>query len=151
MGNLVEWAKVELDRLVKDGDEMQQEMNKDILKIVETFAEQGHSGFSASYALSVIKRLLEWKPIQPLTGEDSEWDEPYEWDEEKTQQNKRCSAVFRKNFDNSTAYYLDGKVFSDDDGKTWFTNRDSFIMITFPYTIPEKPEYIILDNTEEKE
>lgn len=145
MSNLVKWAEEELNLLVKDGDEMQQAINKDILEVVKVFSEQGHSGFSASYALNMIKRLLDWKPITPLTGEDDEWMEVEGWNkDDSTQQNKRCSAVFRKNFDNSTAYYLDGKVFSDDGGKSWFTNRDSFVPVTFPYVIPEKPERIIL-------
>jgi len=148
MSNLVEWAKSELDRLVKDDDELQKAINKDILEIVEKFSEQGHSGFSASYALSIIKRLLDWKPITPLTGEESEWNDVPSYDDgSNTQQNKRCSAVFRKNFDNSTAYYIDGKVFSDDGGKTWFTSRDSRVPVTFPYVVPEKPERIILENT----
>lgn len=145
MSNLVEWAENELDRLVKDGDEMQKSINEDILNIVKVFSEQGHSGFSASYSLNIIKRLLNWKPIQALTGEDDEWGEVQSYDKgDNTQQNKRCSAVFRKNFDNSTAYYIDGKAFSDDGGKTWFTNRESFVPVTFPYIVPEAPERIIL-------
>jgi hypothetical protein len=148
MSNLVKWAKAELEHLGGKGDEMQNEMNKDILQIVEIFAEQGHSGFSASYALNIIKRLLDWKPITALTGEDDEWCEPYK---EGSQQNKRCSAVFRNNFDNSTAYYIDGKIFSDNGGKTWFTNRNSFVPITFPYKVPEQPEKIILPQSENNE
>jgi hypothetical protein len=145
MTNLVDWAKEELVRIGGQDDEMQQAMNRDILQIVETFSDQGHSGFSAGYALNIIKRLLNWKPILPLTGEDDEWGETYKGDEEKTQQNKRCSAVFRKNYDNSTAYYINGKVFSDDKGESWYTDRNSFVPVTFPYDVPEQPERIILD------
>jgi len=150
MSNIVDWAKKELDRLNKDGDEMQEHINNDILEIVQVFASQGHSKFSASYVLSILNRLLDWKPLTPLTGEEDEWNDVPEWDKgENIQQNKRCSAVFRKNFDNGTAYYLNGKVFSNDGGKTWFTNKNSFVPVTFPYTVPEKPEYIILEEGEE--
>lgn len=142
MSNLVKWAEKELNRLVKNDDEMQQEINKDILEIVKVFSEQGHSGFSASYALNIITRLLDWKPIGALTGEEDEWIDVGN----NTCQNNRCSAVFRRGKDNSTAYYLDGKVFSDDGGETWYTNQDSVVPVTFPYTVPEKPEYIILEN-----
>ncbi|MBO0961978.1 hypothetical protein J1P26_19930 [Neobacillus sp. MM2021_6] len=145
MSNLVNWAKQELELIGSHDDEMQQMMNKDILQIVEAFSDQGHSGFSAGYALNLIKRLLDWKPITPLTGEEDEWGEVYYTDKEQTQQNKRCSAVFRKYKDNSTAYYIDGKVFSDDGGETWYTNRDSFVPVTFPYLVPEKPERIVLE------
>jgi hypothetical protein len=145
---MIEWAKNELDRLlVDDEDGMQAEINNDILEIVKVFANQGHSGFSASYALNIIKRLLDWKPITPLTGEDDEWNDVPEWDDgRKVQQNKRCSAVFRENYDNSTAYYIGAKVFSDDGGNTWFTKggRGSSIPVVFPFKVPEKPEYIIL-------
>jgi hypothetical protein len=145
--SLVNWAKNELDRLVKDGDEEQKEVNNDILEVVQVFANQGHSGFSASYSLNIIKRLLDWKPIGPLSGEDDEWSDVPEWDNgTKTQQNKRCSAVFRDNFDNSTAHYIDGKRFSDDGGKTWFSKggKGSSVPVIFPYAVPEKPEYIII-------
>ena len=143
MSKLVKWAENELERLVKDGDEMQIEINNDILQIVKTFAEQGHSGFSATYALGLLNRLLDWKPISPLTGEEDEWGEPY--CDDNTQQNKRCSAVFRKNFDNSTAHYLHGKIFSDDGGKTWWSNIDSRVPVEFPYVVPEKSERVILN------
>jgi len=142
MSKLVEWAKAELEQIGGKDDEMQQMMNRNIMQIVETFAEQGHSGFSASYALNIIKRLLDWKPITALTGEDGEWGVVIDT-EEQLQQNKRCSAVFRTHFNNATAYYINGKVFSDDGGETWFTNRDSFVPVTFPYAVPEKPEEII--------
>jgi hypothetical protein len=156
--SLTQWAKAELDRLVKDDDEMQKEINKDILHIVEVFSEQGHSGFSASYALNIIKKLLAWKPITPLTGENDEWGEVQSWDRgENSQQNKRCSAVFRKNFDNSTAYYIDGKVFSDNGGHSWFQKgcsggcNGSATPVLFPFKVPEKPEYIYLNGEDSDE
>lgn len=152
MSNLTAWAKEELDRLVEDGDELQKIINKDILEIVNVFANQGHSGFSASYAIGIIKRLLSWQPITPLTGEEDEWCEVQEWNKDSNvQQNNRCSAVFRKNFDNSTAYYIDGKIFSDDGGETWFTSSDSFVPVTFPYKVPSEPERIILSDKPQDE
>jgi len=148
--NLEKWALNELKMLEgNSSDEMQCLMTKDIMEVVKVFCKQGHSGFSASYALNLIKRLLDWKPILPLTGEEDEWNDKY--DEDNSQQNKRCSAVFRKNFDNSTAYYIGAKAFSDDGGETWFTNHDSFINITFPYNVPDKPEFVYLKQEEENE
>lgn len=142
MSNLVKWAESELERLGKDEGGMQEAINKDILDIVRVFSEQGHTGFSGSYALGIIKRLLDWKPITPLTGEDDEWNDVGTG----TQQNKRCSAVFREN---GEAYYIEGKVFSDDGGETWFTNRNSHVPVSFPYRVPDKPEYIILSGEKE--
>ena len=93
---LVEYAKSELERIGKDEDGMQEVMNRDILEIVEKFSEQGHSGFSASYALSVLERLLRFKPISALTGDESEWNEISNVkDGITTYQNRRCSSVFK--------------------------------------------------------
>ena len=157
--NMYKWAKSELDILLagckesegEDGYEMQVLINKDILDIVKVFCSQGHSGSTAWYTLSMIKQLLDWKPITPINGEESEWGEGYRVDEYICQQNKRCSAVFRHNMDNSTAYYIDGRVYSDDGGFTWFTNRKSHIPVTFPFKVPEKPEYIYLNGEDSDE
>ncbi len=138
---LVKWAEKELSRIEKDDEGMQNHINSQILDIVKVFSEQGHSGFSAGYALNILKRLLAWKPITPLTGEEKEWNEITD----ELDQNNRCSAVFRTSKNNSTAYFLDGKIFSDDGGKTWFTSKDSKVPVTFPYIVPEKPERIYLD------
>jgi hypothetical protein len=145
------WAKNELELLEKGCKDavslyVQKKVTKNVMDVVKIFDKQGHSGFSASYTLNLIRMLLDWKPIEPLTGEDDEWEEVKEWNKEKnTQQNKRCSAVFRDNFDNSTAYYLHGKVFSVDGGITWFRKRESRVPIKFPFKVPLEPEYVYLD------
>lgn len=144
--SMIEWAKEELDLLVENNDSIQIEINKNIMELVEVFAKQGHTGFTASYTIGILNRLIDHKPITPLTGSEDEWEEVFDKDS-NTQQNKRCSAVFRKDFDNSTAYYIDGKVFSDDGGETWYTNKDSRIPVIFPFRVPEHPEKVILKNS----
>ena len=145
---LMEFAKFELDRILvtctdDESKEMQTLINKNIMDIAEVFSEQGHSGSTAPYVISAIHKLLGWKPLTPLTGKGDEWGEPY--DDINIQQNKRCSAVFRENYDNSTAHYLYGKVFSDDGGETWYRSKESNIPVSFPFIVPDKPEYIVLD------
>lgn len=49
-----------------------------------------------------------------------------------------------------TAYNIEGKVFSDD-GEVWYTNGDSRVNITFPYVVPDKPEYVIKKGEKEVE
>jgi len=122
-------------------NEMQKRMNDHILKMVDLFSEEGHSGTSASYAISRIKRLLCRKPLGPLTGEDDEWDE---WSTDKYQ-NRRFSEVF-KDGKAGKGYWMKGKVFSDD-GKTWYTNKNSRVYIDFPFDVPDEPEYIDLSKT----
>lgn len=146
--DIIEWAKKELDLLNKDNDEMQALMNRNLLEILEVVSKQGHSGFSASYLRNALNRLLDWKPLTPLTGEDDEWSD-CSYGDKVLEQNKRCSAVFRKNRDNSTAYYIHGKVFSDNGGITWFTNSKSKIPVKFPFKVPSESEKVYIEYTEE--
>ena len=134
MSSLVQYAKAELARIDSD-DKMQKLMNKHIIDMVELFAEEGHSGFSASYAIEQLERLLRFLPLTELTGEDDEWNE-YSVGE---YQNKRCSTVFK---DKTGIYDINGYVFSDDGGETWYTNRKSRKYIKFPYYPPTRPERI---------
>ena len=140
--NFEDYAKMELDRIAKDEGGVQEMMNENILEIVRTFAKQGHSGLSASYAIARITRLLQFKPLSPLTGEEDEWMKH----SDGMLQNKRCFSVF-KNSD-GTANYSNAKVFSYD-GKTWFTNSDSCMPITFPFTVPDEPERVLLPPPEQ--
>jgi hypothetical protein len=111
-------------------DEMGLLMAKGIMEIVTVFSTQGHSGFSAPYAVSIIEKLLAFKPITDLTGADSEWNEVGDG----LYQNNRNSAVFKdvNKFDGQ-AYYLDGKIFTSPDGST-YTNGKSRTVLTFPCT-----------------
>ena len=149
--SFIEWAKKELDLLNKDKDGMQALMNRNLLEILKVFDKQGHSGFSASYLRRALHRLLDWKPLTPLTGEDDEWSVCSSINGKITEQNIRCSAVFRYNRDNSTAHYIDGKVYSDNGGITWFTKGGgcSSIPVTFPFTVPSEPEKVYIEYTEE--
>lgn len=143
---IVNYAERELDLIgltADSEDEMNVAMRKHILHMCNEFAEEGHSGYSASYALRILVRLLDWKPLTPLTGEDDEWNEVGEnlW------QNKRASDVFKTP---DGAYWGCGRVFwewdTPEDGgepfKSYFTSKDSRVPITFPFIMPEKPEYV---------
>lgn len=146
--SLVDFAKQELEQLevtCKDNEDlnMQKVINNDILQVIETFSNQGHSGFSANYALSIINRLLKFKPLSALTGEDSEWTK-LDYTDDICYQNKRCFSVFKDI--TGKAYNTEGKVFSDDNGHTWYTSKDSRVYIEFPYNVPDEPERIIVDN-----
>ena len=151
MSNILEHAKDELNRIgmTEDSpDEMNVMMRKHILHMMNEFAEEGHSGFSASYAISILTKLMDFKPLSPLTGEDNEWGNVREYGESPSWQNKRRSSVF-KNAD-GTCYDIDGKVFwewcmpyeeGDNPYKSYYTNRDSRVPVTFPYIVPDKPIY----------
>ena len=116
--------------------------------MIESFCNAGHSGFSADYALGLINRLLNWKPLTPLTGEDDEWEKIEYGGEEISYQNKRCPSVFKNSA--GETYCVDGKMFSEDNGKTWFTSRDSAVKVEFPYDVPLYPEHVILNTETER-
>lgn len=141
--SLVNYAVDEMARLGwmnEDTDPMQKEMVKCVLELLKVFDSQGHSGFSASYCLNLFNRLARWKPISPLTGEDDEWEEIHTI--VNLYQNKRYSAVFKEK-DTGRAYNIEEKVFTKDN-ETWYTCSDSSVDITFPYTVPDKPEEVYL-------
>ena len=129
-------------------DEMQEMICRHVLALLDVFNGEGHSGSSAPYAINMFARLAKFEPIAPLTGEDWEWN-----DTGHNFQNKRASHVF-KDYDGN-CYSIDGKVFwewaksHDDEGKlngeihkSYYTCRDSRVPVTFPYVVPEKPEYV---------
>jgi len=139
--HLVKYAKSELRRITRIGDEYQERLNKDVLALIKVISSQGHSGFSIN--CDYFNRLARFKPLSPLTGEDDEWGEITNGH----YQNKRYSSVFKDK--DGKAYDIEGKVFSDDGGKSWFQSGQSRVEVTFPYTVPDEPEKVILAPKEE--
>lgn len=145
MSNLAEFAKEELERIGMYPGEggYNGSVATAIYDLVKLFSEQDHTGFTAGYTVGAFCKLAMWRPLAPLTGDDNEWQEirPGEY------QNKRYSAVFK---DETGAYDIHGKAFSDDGGKTWFENKDSRVYITFPYNVPYEPERVYLKRESEE-
>jgi hypothetical protein len=121
-------------------DEMQEMICNHVMKLLDVFADEGHSGFTAPYAINMFKTLASFEPIVPLTGEDWEWTETSRgvW------QNKRASHVFKD--EDGKAYDINGKVFwewsgtKDEPYKSHYTCRESRVYVEFPYT--PKTEYV---------
>lgn len=137
--SLVDHAERELDLLgLKDDGDMNGMMRKHILHMIKEFSEEGHSGFSASYAIQLLEKLLKFEPVTPLTGEDWEWNDVSEMSGHTLYQNARCGRVFK---DKDGAYDIDGKVFFDwftdektgEKFKSYYTNKESRVYIQFPY------------------
>lgn len=150
--SLVEFSEEELNRLLKnctDSESLhaQMQVNRDILDVVKTFSSQGHTGFSAQYCLNILNRLLNYKPLSAITDNADEW-EALEYGEDIAYQCKRCPQVFKDA--EGRVYDVEGKVFSDNNGHSWFTNAESRVYVELPYSVPEKPEYVIIDNKEER-
>lgn len=142
---MLEWAKKELARIEHDEAGFQDLLDKNVLELLETFCNQGHSNNTAPYVIAMFSRLAMYKPITPLTGEDDEWRER----SGGKYQNKRYGAVFKDA--DGRAYNIEGKIFSYDNGKTWWSNKDSKVYIDFPYVVPDEPERVIIIPVEKKE
>ena len=147
--SLINYAESELTRIgMTDDGDMNGVMRKHLLHMVKEFSEEGHSGFSGSYALSCLKKLLNFKPLSPLTGEDDEWTDVSSISGVPHYQNKRCGSVFKDGKDGE-AYDIDGKVFwewykNEETGeaiKSYYTSFASRVPVTFPYTVPDEPIY----------
>lgn len=98
---LVAHARAELEAaglLAEDGpyDGM---IGQAVLELVQTFADQGHSGYSASMTLVVFQTVAGWGVLTPLTFEDDQW---VKHDNDVWQHRRKSS------------------VFSADRGATWY-------------------------------
>lgn len=152
MAGLVEFAEGELNLLLKsckDSESLktQKAVNDDILDIIKLFSSQGHSGFSAGYSLNILKRLLDYKPLSAITGDEDEW-EQLNYSPDLAYQNKRCPSLFRDA--DGKVYNVEARIFSDDNGHTWYNCKESREYIELPYEVPAKPECIIIDNMQER-
>ena len=104
MSNLVEHARRELELLGEDPETVE-----GLIKVVQAYADMGHSGGSHSVVLPMLTRLLNFENLKPLTNDISEWEHidvgragrPDLW------QSKRNS-----------------KMFSNDAGKTYYDSYD---------------------------
>jgi hypothetical protein len=75
-----------------------------VMELIETFADQGHSGASADFTLSVFDELARHRPLSPVTDDPDEWEDVAQYgDGSPFWQNKR-----------------DSRFFSEDGGKTWW-------------------------------
>lgn len=140
MSNMIDFARDELTRagLFDEDSDYGGMLGEAVMKMVEQFDEEGHSGMSAGMAINIFKRVASFEPLTPLTGEDDEWGEPY--DEDGTRQNKRCSHVFMDA--DGSAYDIEGRIFREPSGAC-FTGKGSRVPVTFPYS-PSR-EYVDVD------
>lgn len=150
--NLYEFAKNELDLLEKDcktstETNMQKAINDNILEVVKLFASQQHSGTSARYVILALDRLLRFKPLLPLTGEDSEWEDVSKYTGgTPLYQNIRCPEIFKDK--DGKAYWTEGKSVTEDNGESWHFES---VPIEFPFAVPLESEQVYLDKEDNNE
>jgi hypothetical protein len=149
--NLYRHAKHELQALGMTADaeeESNRWMYNDIMNLMEVFASQGHTGFTAHYCINIFEKLAKYKVLTPLTGEDFEWNEVTDSDNGATlYQNNRSSDVFKRVFPDGTseAYYVDGKIFREPNGSCYTGTKSRVYITEWPYT----PSSIYVDVDED--
>lgn len=159
--NLYQHAKTEFDILIENDAENDLVITPfipQLLALVDAFGKSGQSGGSAPFTARCIcvtlEKLLAFKPLGPLTGEESEWNDVSSLGSNPAFQNNRCSHIFKNA--NGVAYNTDGYMFwhwserdldKDEAGypgtikyKSYFTSGMSRKLVEFPYTIPERTE-----------
>lgn len=81
-----------------------------VMELMDTFAEQGHSGFSAMMVLEIFDRLAKQKTLTPITNDPNEWDD--------------MSHLGAKDHPSLWQNTRDNSYFSNDGGKTWWNVED---------------------------
>jgi len=89
MSNLVEHARRELEILGED-----KETVEGYLRVIKAFADMGHSGGSASIAIPIVNKLLQFENLKPLSNNPSEWEDRSEMSGYPLWQNKRNPKYF---------------------------------------------------------
>lgn len=100
--NLVQHARYEL-ALLGNGPEI----DDHVIEMVKIFSSAGHSGYSGMYTIELIRRVLLFENLTPLTNDPAEWNHVAEerWGSPKgIWQNRRNGSAF--SHDGGKTYYL---------------------------------------------
>ncbi|WJZ23581.1 hypothetical protein LIS04_153 [Listeria phage LIS04] len=140
--SLVDHTKREFEQLFKHSEMSSEfkDMAKKVNQVVELIEEVA-SDEELVFISSILNRLLNYKPMTELTGEDWEWKSI---DDSNLEQNIRYSGVYRWNKDNSTAVNTNARICSYDGGESFAFTNDSSQSIEFPYVVPEAPEGVVM-------
>lgn len=127
-------------------DNISEDKKREIMNLIN----QTEHNASQPEITEMLKRLLDFKPLSPLTGEDDEWEKVDYYSEDEiateiaTYQNKRYFSVFKRG-KNGKAYNFRARIFSTDGGKSWhFMGSESKEYISFPYEVPNAPRKVIV-------
>ncbi len=162
---LVDYAEREFD-LVNEGEPFDEPFDypqrfdsfqRHVRDLLLTFSTYGHSGSSAPFAAASFARLVQFKPLSPLTGDESEWME-IEAGTGPTWQNRRYGSVFRQQKIDAEVkdsafidarishefYDIDAIVYRQPDGLC-ICGPASVGDVTMPYEVPDQPTVIDVD------
>lgn len=107
MSNLTKHAEYELRRagLFNKDSDYGGMIGPAIMKMVEVFAAEGHSGHSAALTLHIFGKVANFKTLTPITSSPDEWNAI----DDSVWQNRRQSSCF-SNDGGRTYYDIDDKA-----------------------------------------
>ena len=156
MGNILDWAKREIDIACKRENPNRKKGEFDCgfacyvsaLKAFESLTEDGHSGYSIGITKNILNRLIDGKPLTPIEDTDDIWNMSYTNDNgEMVYQCNRMSALFKTvHLDGSVDYSSNDYCYCIDISNPKNTYSSGLVRkiihkmfpITMPY-MPEKP------------
>lgn len=114
------------------------------LKAYESLMNDEHSGFSFHITASILKRLIDNKPLTPIEDTEDVWNFGWEGADGKVYQCKRCSALFKHaNNDGSVLYTYNDQCYCvdvNDPHNTWHSGFvEKIIRDIYPITMPFYP------------
>ena len=147
--SLRDWAKREVEIACKrenpnwDGESFDYGCScyMSALKAFESLCEDGHSGYSFSVTRSILKKLLDNRPLTPITDEDFV-NQTSIYDDKEEYQCSRMSSLFKTVYEDGSVEYSDvnraysfDAEFPDDTFTCGFDEDflDKLIPITLPY------------------
>ena len=146
--SLKDWAKKEVEIACKrenpnwDGESFDYGCScyMSALKAFESLCEDGHSGYSFSITRSILKKLLDRRPLTPITDEDFA-NQTSIFDDKEEYQCPRMSSLFKTVYKDGSVEYSDvdraysfDAEFPDDTFTCGFD--DSFLNRLIPITLP---------------
>lgn len=151
---LKEFSKTELD-LLKPNDEKEKELqeaiNDGVLHVVEAFEKEYLTPLTNNYMISILERLLRFKPITAIENNESDWlGLETKKDGTKIFYHKRCRSVHKYVSPDNEVEYLDADavICSEDGGASW-DNYEAYQgkIGNFPYYPPIDPLKLYLLNS----
>ena len=115
---MTDWARNELQLagLFDKESDYEGMLGEAVMELMDKFAEQGHSGFSASLVSSIFDRLSHWKPLSELTNDPAEWMEVTDHQEARTPGLKGPVKCYQSR--------RSPDCFSEDGGQTYYSIDD---------------------------
>jgi hypothetical protein len=108
--SIIQHARDEMKRVNFNEDEAAA-----VIEVMELFFKHWDSGGAVAVMLPMLVRMMEGKPLTPLSGKQEEW-VIHDFDADCYAQNKRCGTVFRRK-----------------DGTSYDIASGSRVEISFPY------------------